>query len=66
MQRNNSFLLLLCCILDVYLSFLFVCTESLTNLFPIRHHVSSYVGCFFRHLNIYKYTHQGNMLLQRI
>jgi hypothetical protein len=28
----TSFLMLLCCILDVYLSFLFVCTESLAHV----------------------------------
>jgi hypothetical protein len=48
-------------ILDVYLSFLFVCTES--YLFPIRHPVGSYVGYFFRRLYIYIYIHRYNSFL---
>ena len=48
----EKFINLLCCILDVYLSFLFVCTEL---MFPIRHPVGSYVGYIFRCLYIYIY-----------
>ena len=47
-----SFFMLLCCILDVYLSFcLFV--QNRQHLFPIPHPVGSQVGYFFRRLYIY-------------
>ena len=42
--------MLVCCILDVYLLFLFVCTESLTLVSDPTSRLSlgSYVGYFFR------------------
>jgi hypothetical protein len=55
--------MLLCCILDVYLSFLFVCTESLA-LVSDRHPVGSYVGYFFRRLFTHIYIYKTQIHVQ--